>query len=215
MTLSANSIASLQTAIMQDLEAIKEWKASNKLTDNLNKSQLLLTPSKKKSEPINIDAHYNYCSISPAKVVKYLEIIIESDLNFDNHTKYVASKASSAFSVIYKIKHLIPFKTLLSLHCSLIHLFLLYGLLVWSSSYKTHMTYFTKFRKRQQKIIPGENLFDSSTKHFKKLSILKLQDLREVEVGYLIKDISEQSSIKNNAFFHTNTKFSSRTTRLV
>ena len=52
VTLNANSIASLKTAITQDLEVIKEWTASNKLTVNPNKSQLLVIPSKKNSEPI-------------------------------------------------------------------------------------------------------------------------------------------------------------------
>ena len=124
MTLNANSIASLKTAITQDSEAIKEWTASNKLTVNPNKSPLLAISSKKNSEPINIDAHYNNYSISQAKVVKYLGIFIDSDLNFYNHIKYVASKAYRAIiGVISKIKHLIPFKTLRSLYYSLIHPF--------------------------------------------------------------------------------------------
>ena len=124
MTLNANSIASLKTAITQDSEAIKEWTASNKLTVNPNKSPLSVISSKKNSEPINIAAHYNNYSISQAKVVKYLGIFIDSDLNFHNHIKYVASKAYRAIiGVISKIKHLIPFKTLRSLYYSLIHPF--------------------------------------------------------------------------------------------
>ena len=115
MTLNANNIASLQFAITQDLDAIKEWTASNKLTVNPNKSQLLVIPSKRNFEPINIDVHYNNCSILPENVVKYLGIFIDSDLNFHNHIKYIASKASRAIGVISKIKYLIPFKTLLSI----------------------------------------------------------------------------------------------------
>ena len=116
VTLNANNIASLQSAITQDLDAIKEWTSSNKLTVNPNKSQLLVIPSKRNFEPINIDVHYNNCSILPENVVKYLGIFIDSDLNFHNHIKYIASKASRAIGVISKIKYLIPFKTLLSLY---------------------------------------------------------------------------------------------------
>ena len=157
VTLNTNSIASLKTAITQDLEAIKEWTASNKLTVNPNKPQLLVIPSKKNSKPINIDAHYHRCSISPAKVVKYLEIFIDSDRNFRNHIKYVASKASRAIGVISKMKHLIPFKTLLSLYYSLIHPFLLCGFLVWGSSYKTYIDILCKIQKKAVIIISGAN----------------------------------------------------------
>ena len=215
VTLNANNVASLQSAITQDLDAIKEWTASNKLTVNPNKSQLLVIPSKRNFEPINIDVHYNNCSILPENVVKYLGIFIDSDLNFHNHVKYIASKASRAIGVISKIKYLIPFKTLLSLYYSLIHPFLLYGLLAWGSSYKTYIDIFYKIQKKAIKILSGANLFDSSTKHFKKLGILKLQDLHKVEVGYLIKRyFNNNLPIEIMNFFTPTRSFSARTTRL-
>ena len=184
----------------------------------LLKSQLLVIPSKKNSEPINIDTHYNNCLISPAKVVKYLAIFIDSDLNFHNHIKYVASKASRVIGVIFKIKHLIPFKTWLSLYYSLIHSFLFYGLLVWGSPYKTYIDILYKIQKKAIKIISGANLFNSATKHFKNLGILKLQGLYKVEVGYFIKRykryFSNNLPIEITNFFTPTQSFSSRTTRL-
>ena len=88
-------------------------------------------------------------------------------------------------------------------------------LLVWGSSYKSYIDILYKIQKKAVKIISGANLFDSSNKHFKKLGILKLQDVYKVEVGYLIKRyFSNNLPIEIMNFFTPTQSFSSRTTRL-
>ena len=85
------------------------------------------------------------------------------------------------------------------MHCMLMDL--LHGFEVLSTTEKT--------------LFNSRNLFDSSTKHFKKLGVLKLQDLHKVEVGYLIKRyFINNLPIKIMNFFTSTRSFSARTTRL-
>ena len=68
--------------------------------------------------------------ISTGKSVKYLGVIIDTNLNFSDHVKVVELKISVAVGILYKLKFGLPPKSHVTLYYSFIHSHLLYGLVV-------------------------------------------------------------------------------------
>ena len=75
--------------IKNDLDSISRWFEVNKLTVNPTKSNVLIIPPKLRQTipPINITL--NNIPISHNNCVRYLEVILDSNLKFDFHITYI------------------------------------------------------------------------------------------------------------------------------
>ena len=74
--------------------------------------------------------------ISTEKSAKYLGVIIDTNLNFSDYIKAVELKISRAVGILYKLKFVLPSKSLVTLYYSFIHSHLLYGLVVWDQRFQ-------------------------------------------------------------------------------
>ena len=83
----------------------------------------------------------NNTVLNQSNSAKYLGVIIDSKLNFDNHIKKLAHRISKAVGIKFKLKQYMHRKTLQALYYLLIHTHLLYGFPVWGS---THPSYLKK-----------------------------------------------------------------------
>ena len=66
--------------------------------------------------------------------IKYLGILIDSNLTWKYHISYLTSKISKTIGVIARLRHFVPSSTLLTLYRSLISPYLLYGITVWGQA---------------------------------------------------------------------------------
>ena len=131
----------LNTAKNQDLQNISIWFKDNKLTVNPSKSNVLtINPKISKAPPI-LNVTFNNTVLNQSNSVKYLDVIIDSKLNFDTHIKKLAHRILKAVGIMFKLKQYMPGKALQVLYYSVIHTHLLYGLPVWGS---THPSYLKK-----------------------------------------------------------------------
>ena len=64
--------------------------------------------------------------------VKYLGIMIDSDLSWKNHIDFISHKISKSIGIIAKLRHYIPRHLLLSIYHTLITPYLTYGILYLS-----------------------------------------------------------------------------------
>ena len=60
----------------------------------------------------------------------YLGVIIDKNLSWNAHTKYLISKLSQASGAIYKLRKFLSRKTLISIYNSLVVSHLNYGILI-------------------------------------------------------------------------------------
>ena len=85
--------------------------------------------------------------------VKYLGVLLDSHLSWKYHIDNVALKISRIIGVIARLRHLVPFTTLLSIYRSLILPYLSYGLAAWGQAAKSHLQKTLVLQKRALRLM--------------------------------------------------------------
>ena len=80
--------------------------------------------------------------------VKYLGIMIDSDLSWKNHIDFICHKISKSIGIIAKLRHYMPRHLLLTIYNTLITPYLTYGISAWSYCAKTHLNRLLILQKR-------------------------------------------------------------------
>ena len=159
-------INSLERVINAELSKVQEWLVANKLTLIDKKSNFVIFhPYQKLDRDVilkifDIDNN-EFVLLDQKTYMKYLGILIDSNLTWKYHISYITSKISKTTGVIARLRLFVPSSTLLTLYRSLISLCLLYGL--------------TLSGARQHRHTLIKSLFYKSVPYF--LSTLHLMDL--------------------------------------
>ena len=124
--------------------------------------------------------------IKAENCVKYLGILIDSNLNFRFHLEEIENKLSNSRVILYKLKPILPQNALFKLYYSMVHSQLLYGLVVWGSTFPSYLKELNSIQNKAVKLIGGGNYLDRATPYYSKLNILKLPDLYKLETAKFV-----------------------------
>ena len=108
----------LETVVNKELMLVCEWLNSNKLTLNLSKTNyVIFRPyQKKQSHQVSLKVFDNntndFIEIESKEFVKYLGVIIDSNLMWKYHIDNIAYKISKAIGIIARLRHFVPLSTL-------------------------------------------------------------------------------------------------------
>ena len=116
-------------------------------------------------------------SIKENSQVKYLGLIIDSNLNRKSHLHELSKKVSRGIGILSKIRYFVNIKILHQLYYSLLYPFLTYGLLIWENTYQTTLRPIVILQKRAIRIITFSKPDEHSEPLSKQMEILKLTDL--------------------------------------
>lgn len=115
-----------------DLNLISEYMITNKMTLNIAKTQYVnFRPPNKKIPRTQLD--FQGQIIEEASAVKYLGIIINNNLNWNEHIGHIIKKISPAIGIIGKFRNKIPTNVLRMIYHSLVQSHLTYMIEVWGS----------------------------------------------------------------------------------
>ena len=115
--------------------------------------------------------------IKPKEHHTFLEVIIDSKLNWHHHINMIRNTIKSSIYAINKVIYILSIKYPLTLYYSTIHSYLNYCLVLWGNS---HATYRKPILVLQNKAIRAisKTAFNEHTNDFvAKLKVLKLNDL--------------------------------------
>ena len=98
LIISGNSTADVQAKVSTCLSEILEWGEIMKLSFSLPKTQAIAFTKGLADINIVIGDH----TIEFVKVIKYLGVMIDSNLNFVEHSKYIIKKATKIFNKLSK-----------------------------------------------------------------------------------------------------------------
>ena len=115
--------------------------------------------------------------INTTETARYLGIIIDSKLKFQSHISSLEKKLAHSVGILTKLSHFLPHDALLNLYYSLIHSQLLYALPVWCATHKTCLTKMKRLQNKAIRAVTKTHYTGSITPQYKKLQILKLDDL--------------------------------------
>ena len=123
-----------QTQNTIDLKLISSWLASNKLTPNIKKTQLLLLGPNNSSDKKLI---WNGEEVEESKCVKYLGVKIDNKLTFEEHIDYVQMKCNQYISILYQTKKYLQRELLLKIYKQYFQPQYQYGVLIYGIATKS------------------------------------------------------------------------------
>jgi hypothetical protein len=116
-------------------------------------------------------------STDQVPAIKYLGVYFDPQLNFKFHIDYVSKKISQALFTLRSAKKFLPKQALKTLYFSLVHCHLVYAVEIWGSTLSSYLNVIFLKQKAALRIVSGEK-YNAHTEHlFKKLGILKFNDL--------------------------------------
>ena len=174
-----------------ELEKISIWLKVNKLSLNVKKTKAMIfhMPQKKVQLPLLQIAESN---IECVDNFNFLGITINKHLNWTSHVDALASKISKTIGVLSSLKHILSINILRTIYNSLIVCYLNYGVLVWGAQSNLNNK-IVKLQKRAVRIITSSNYLAHSEPIFKKLYLLKLDDIYRIQLlKFIYKLINKQ-----------------------
>ena len=112
-------------------------------------------------------------SINCVTSTKFLGIIIDNKLKWNQHITYVKNKISKAVGILYKIKNFLDKSTLLNMYYSLVFPYLIYCIEIWgnASAVQLLVDAFIKIQKKCVRTISFSEFLAPTHPLFERLSI--------------------------------------------
>ena len=188
----SDNLKKLEKTMNKELAKLFEWLCLNRLSLNISKTNFVLFhPTNKPTIPVTI--LINKQAIDEVKCVKYLGILIDSQLTFKNHIGELNKKISRSIGVLYKLRTFVTTKILTNVYYAIIYPFLLYGISVWGNASKTLLSPIHIMQKRfvrmatyndNYPVVPGPLIHTPPL--FYKLKVLTIFDVFKLQVGKFV-----------------------------
>ena len=108
---------------------------------------------------------------------KLLGVIVDKDLKFREHITFISQKVAKSLGIIYRLRDYVPVPVLQRLYFSFIYPYLNYCIIIWGSTYPSHLEPLFRLQKRAVRLIGNVGYFDHTAPIFKELKIMKLLDI--------------------------------------
>ena len=215
---TANTLDELQFKINKELKELRTWLIVNRLSLNIDKTNFVIFHpyNKPVKQTITLKLHKN--AISEKDSVKYLGIMIDSTLTWQNHIDKISKKIARAIGLLYKIRPFINIKVMKTLYYSFVYPHLLYAIEVWGSADITHLNKLITLQKRVVRMITfsdrrqNDYSFLPSDPLFLKMGIIKIYDIFKLNVSKFIFKCLNKT---NPANFHSWYILSSQVTNYI
>ena len=177
------SLTKLEKTINRELKQLYKWLIINRLSLNIEKTNFVVFHPYNKQLANKITLKIQKKAIPEKEAVKYLGIMIDCGLTWQNHINLLSNKISRSIGLLHKIKSCVNKHILRMLYYSLIYSHLNYAIEAWGSADTTHLNRLLILQKRIVRLITINDrrqdnyAFLPSDPMFFQLDILKVQDI--------------------------------------
>ena len=77
--------------------------------------------------------------LSLERTSMFLGVLLDSELKFSKHINHTCKKISKTIGILFRIRHFIPKKVAMNIYYALAYPYLNYNILVWGSTFSTHL----------------------------------------------------------------------------
>ena len=109
--------------------------------------------------------------------MKFLGVLLDDCLTWKNHIQMIENKISKNVGILYRAKYLLNQKSMKSIYFSLIHVYINYANIAWSSTNPSKLRKILNKQKHASRIILSEERNTHSRPLMKKLRILNVFQL--------------------------------------
>ena len=198
LSVIGNNIDVITAICNAELAEFESWAAANRLSLNIDKTKCLLISNVHHANNfanIMLNGH----NLEFVAFSKFLGVIVDDKLKFDNHISNVCEKLSKSIGIMFRIRDFIPNFCLRNLYFNLIHPYLIYCLPIYGATYDTHLQPLILLQKRAIRLISNAGYLDNTEPLFKLQRILKINDLYKFNVAcYIFKNQNILSSFSRS-----------------
>jgi hypothetical protein len=115
---------------------------------------------------------YEHKNISNSTETKFLGLIIDKTLPWNQHIDQIAIKLCSACYVLRNLEHIVPQSTIRIIYYAYIHSILSYGIIFWGRSSNVNKLFILE--KKIVRIITNTGVRESCREAFKHMEIMTL-----------------------------------------
>ena len=214
MFISGTDLSQMITTMNNEMVKIVDWLQVNKLSLNLKKTHYMVFRKKRSKIDIKQDIIINNIKIAMVDKTKFLGVIIDEFLTFQQHVNHIKGKVARGIGILYKTKKFLHTKTLTQLYNAFIYPYLNYCIPVWGNTCKSYLEPLVKMQKRVIRLIKGVKKFEHTDPIFKELNLLKINEiyvysLQLILYKYhhtLLPDIFSGFFVSNDEIHHHHTR---------
>ena len=122
--------------------------------------------------------------------MKHLGVHIDYKLSWKNHIDSITMKLSKTIGLLSKIRHFVPFHTLVSIYNSLVVPYLRYGLIAWGQTGKTQLNKLLILQKRALRFMCFADRCDHAIPLFLRAQTLPIHFLYYKLLAETMHDVS-------------------------
>lgn len=167
----------LESTVNNELVNIHAWLSANKLSLNIDKSNFVIFHPPQRKLPFRVTFSLNGINLNQEFSIKYLGIIIDSNLSWKSHVSHIAKKIKRNIGIFSKLHYYVNLDILVKLYYALMYPFLTYGLISWGNTYSSTAQPLFILQKKAMRVITFSKFHEHSSPIFKHLDIVKLPDL--------------------------------------
>lgn len=172
---SSNKRDTSNSALETALDSLSRWFSANKLYFNVNKTDILQFHPYQFRRLQQLNVNFGSHILTSSSSVKFLGLIFDDILSFQQHCDKVAKKLHSKCYQIRVLKSVLDMPQLLNFYFAEVQSHCAYGLVVWGSSPRAHGVFLAQ--KRVIRTIAGVPSTHSCRGLFRKFGILPLPSL--------------------------------------
>ena len=206
---SGSDIQSLFRIANRELEKISTWFKANKLSLNESKTKFTFfhKPREKDNLPLKLPTlKINQKEIKRTSSIKFLGIMIDENLSWNDHIQIIENKLSKNVGLLYKAKSFLSEKAITSIYFPFFHSYLTYGNIAWGSTSMSKLKKIASKQRQAVKIIPtthtnsGENSRQIMV-NLGILNIFKINIFQVLKFMFQVKNNTIPDSFQNKFQF--------------
>ena len=195
--------------INKELQNLVIWLNANKLSLNVDKTNYMFFSLSNQKLRYSSNVMINNVNVTKVSHIKFLGIIIDSQLKWTNHVQYIRSKISKGLGILCKARKLLNRSTLVTLYYSFIYPYLTYCIEIWGSANSTVLSSLFKLQKRAVRVITSSPFNTHIHSLFQDLKILTLDKIYIYFLGLFMYKVNSglvppifQSFVSLNSDIH-------------
>lgn len=172
----------------ENLAKITKWFKCNKLSLNVSKTQcILFKRGGMQYDMDNISLQIDMNPLEFYESVQFLGVTLNSKLSWNDHINSVCLKVSRFIGIMNRLKYELPSYILFALYNAYILSYLSYCNSIWGNTYSSHINTLILLQKKAIRICSKADYLAPTSKLFKSLNTLKLEDINKLQIGSLMQ----------------------------
>lgn len=177
-----NNLQDLERSINFELGLLYEWLRCNQLSLNIKKTHFMVfSPFKRKCSYVP-QLSINSSKIEHVHQTKFLGVILDDQLSFKEHVRYIKGKIHKSIGIIFKARMYLNRESLVSLYYSFLYPYILYCIVVWGGCNSTTLDPIIKAQKFAIRSIACKPKRTPSQALFNELKILQIHQIFKLQV---------------------------------